>query len=180
MSGEPDTMVEKAVSTLKVRDLLIVPLTRWTSLISLTKPPLDDPRRSAAPAPSAEPNKASAEPRNTMLKARSVPPPLLATRPPLIRFPFAEISGLPRNVRFGRPNNPLLAPGQNHQRTDRGLPPAEMRQTKIIIGIRLLCKKRSSPGRRNNRDYCPMWPASTTFPLLGAELRERLCHDCNR
>ena len=35
-------MVEKAVSTLKVRDLLTITLTRWTSFISLTKTPLEE------------------------------------------------------------------------------------------------------------------------------------------
>ena len=68
-------MVEKAVSTLKVRDLLTVTLTRWTSLISLTKTPLEEPRRSAAPAPSAEPNKANAAPRTIALEARRLPQP---------------------------------------------------------------------------------------------------------
>ena len=101
MSGEPATIVEKAVSTLKVRDLLTITLTRWTSLISLTKTPLEEPRRSAAPAPSAEPNKASAAPRTITLKARSLPPALLATRPPLIPFPFAAIHGCPAMYAFG-------------------------------------------------------------------------------
>ncbi len=96
-------MVEKAESTLNVRDLLTVTLTRWTSLISLTKTPLDEARRSAAPAWSAEPNKASAAPRTNTLKA-SPRPSLLATRPPLITFPFAAIHGRPRNIRPRRPN----------------------------------------------------------------------------
>jgi hypothetical protein len=100
MSGDPATIVEKAESTLKVLDLLTITLTRWTSLISLTKTPLEELRRSAAPVSSAEPNKASAEPRNTMLKARSPPPALVAMRPPPIRFPFAAIYGCPRNVRL--------------------------------------------------------------------------------
>src|SRR5437868_14169071 len=95
MSGEPATMVEKAVSTLKVRDLLRVTLTRWTSVISLTKTPLEEPRRSAAPARSTEPNKASAAPRTITLKARSLAPALLETRSLLIRSPFAAIHGSP-------------------------------------------------------------------------------------
>src|SRR6266487_383416 len=90
MSGEPATIVEKAVSTLKVRDLLRVTLTRWTSFISLTNTPLED-RRSAAPARSAEPNEASATPRAITLKAKSLPPALVETRPPLIQFPLAAI-----------------------------------------------------------------------------------------
>src|SRR3954451_19797961 len=98
MSGEPETMVEKAVSTLKVRDLLIVTLTRWTSLSSLTKTPLEEARRSPAPAPSAEPSTVSAAPKNIPKKAKNLPPSLLATRPPPIRFPFAAIYGHPRNV----------------------------------------------------------------------------------
>src|SRR6476620_6061948 len=98
MSGEPATIVEKAVSTLKVRDLLRVTLTRWPLVISLTKTPLEDPRRSAAPARSAEPNRASAAPRTIKLKVRSFPPALLETRPPLIPFPFAAIHGCPRNA----------------------------------------------------------------------------------
>ena len=89
-------MVEKAVSTLKVRDLLTITLTRWTSFISLTKTPLEEARRSAAPARSAEPNKASAAPRTITLKARSLPPALLETRPPLIPIPLAAIHGCPR------------------------------------------------------------------------------------
>src|SRR5204862_531517 len=110
-------MVVNGRSTLKARDLLRTTLTRWTSLISLTKTPLEESRRSAAPAPSAD--MASAAPRTITLKARSHPPALLATRPPLISFPFAAIHGCPRNVRLNQ-----LRPHRGHF---CGLLPAEMR-----------------------------------------------------
>src|SRR5438552_12229230 len=100
MSGEPATMVEKAVSTLKVRDLLTITLTRWTSDDSLTKTPLEEARRSAAPARSAGPKKASAAERTITLKARSLAAALLEMRPPPIPFPFAAIHRCPRNVRL--------------------------------------------------------------------------------
>src|SRR6266576_5084358 len=105
MSGEPVTIVEKAVSTLKVRDLLRVTLTRWTSFISLTKTPLEEPRRSAAPARSAEPDKVSAAPRAVTLRARSLPPALLEIRPALIRSPSPRFTSVPVNLRPQRPNN---------------------------------------------------------------------------
>src|SRR3954447_396576 len=103
-------MVEKAVSTLKVRDLLTVNLTRWTSLSSLTKTPLDEARRSAAPAPSAEPSKASAAPRTITFKASRLPPALRTTRPPPIRLP------LRRDIRLTPSNNPQLAAAPPPQR----------------------------------------------------------------
>src|SRR3954453_1806383 len=131
MSGAPETMVEKAVSTLKERDLLMVTLTRWTSLISLTKTPLEEARRSAASAPSAQPNKVSAAPRTIPLKATSLPPSLLATRPPPIQFPFADIRLSPQctasavltTLAWRRAFRSALA----RQTTNRGLLPAEMR-----------------------------------------------------
>src|SRR5258707_9018071 len=81
-------MVANGRSTLNERDLLRITLTRWTSFISLTKTPLEEARRSAAPARSAEPNKASAVPRTITLKARSLLPALLESRPPLIPIPL--------------------------------------------------------------------------------------------
>src|SRR6516164_6130033 len=95
-------MVEKGVSTLKVRDLLTITRTRWTSDISLTMtPPPEETRRSAAPARSAESNRASPAPRTITLKATSLAPALLERRPPPHTCPLAEILGHPRNKRLG-------------------------------------------------------------------------------
>src|SRR5258708_1361589 len=109
-------MVANGRSTLNERDLLRITLTCWTPFVSLTKTPLEEARRSAAPARSAEPNKASAAPRTSTLKPRS-PPALLETRPPLIiPFPFPAIRRCPRNVRLRRPNNsPLRTTSQSLQ-----------------------------------------------------------------
>src|SRR5579863_356729 len=84
-------MVANGRSSLNERDLLTTTLTRWTSFISLTKTSLEDDRRSADPARSAEPNTASAAPRAIAHKARRPPPLLLATLPPPILFPFAAM-----------------------------------------------------------------------------------------
>src|SRR6185295_11761342 len=84
------------VSTLKVRDLLRVTLTRWTSPISLTKTPLEEPTRSAATARAAKCAKASTPPKADMLNAKSLTPQGLETQPPLIPHPLAAIRGCPK------------------------------------------------------------------------------------
>src|SRR5215472_7651173 len=91
MSGEPATIVAKAASTLKVRDLFKITLTRWTSDDSLTKTPLEETLRPAACARSAEAKKTNAAPTTITPKARSLAPALPELRPPLIPFPLAAI-----------------------------------------------------------------------------------------
>src|SRR5258708_1672088 len=111
MSGEPATMVEKAVSTLKVRDLLTTTLTRWTSFISLTKTPPEEPRRSAASARSPAPNKGSATPRPITPKARSLPTPLPEMLALPIRAPLLRSAAITANLRTRYPLRvPLRAP----------------------------------------------------------------------
>src|SRR5690242_12388999 len=98
MSGDPAMIVEKAVSTLKVRDLLTVTLTRWTSVDSLTKTLPGETRRSAALAGSFRFNRIGAAPRATKLKAENQSPALHETRPPPTSIPFCRDPRLPRNV----------------------------------------------------------------------------------
>src|SRR6476659_221702 len=83
-------MVEKAVSTLKVRDLLTITLTRWTSLISLTKTLPDETRRSAALTMPIVLDKTIPAPRAIRLSAKRLPPALPETRPPPTSNPLCR------------------------------------------------------------------------------------------
>jgi len=174
----------KAVSTLKVRDLLTITLTRWTSFISLTKTPPEEARRSAAPAPSAEPNKANAAPRTITLKARSLSPALLETRPPLIPFPSPRYAAVPAMYAFGVLTTLLRAPRRRAYNLSminrylrisfswRGSRPTEDISvvscrpkcgTTIIIRHAPRLQGATFTGRRYTRENFAMLPASTTF-----------------
>src|SRR5690349_14091948 len=97
MCGEPATIGVKGVSTLKVRDLLRVTLTRWTSPGSLTKTPPDPSGPSAATARGAKCAKASTPPKADMLNAKSLTPRGPATQPPLILIPSPQPAATPNN-----------------------------------------------------------------------------------
>src|SRR5689334_17579434 len=125
--GEPATIVENGVSTLKVRDLLRVTLIRWTSPISLTKTPLEEPSgRSAATARAAKCARASTPPKADMPNAKSFTPRGPETQPPLIPVPSPQSAATPDNATLPVYPSPHVAtcgyqpcPRPNIRRADR-------------------------------------------------------------